>query len=476
MQSTIMIMAMVAFFAIYIIIGRITQRKVKTSEDFHIAGREMGFLPTALSTAATDMAVSGVIGICGLAYSVGIAGGLWGWVAIPPFIILGIFVVGRLRIANLTTGSEFLERRYNPTLRTVAAILHIISIGVGITAETLAVSYVMNTMTGLSQTFCVLITTVVFVAYAVMGGLRAVEYADVLQFFILMFSIIVALPYCLKAVGGWSTVESTLPASAFDIGALGISEPLGWIALCFILYGTNQHYLQRIFAAKNPTVARNAFLFTAGAWLVFGIIDAMIGMCASILFPGLENADLAYTYVLRDVVPFGVSILAMAGLFAAAMSTADSCLTACSTMFTVDIYKRLIKKDAKDAHYLMVTRIATAAVAGISLTMSFFMSNVIEVLVLSSLIYGAGILFPLLVGLFWKRGNAAGAISGFIVGSIMALVSNFWIYGQVPGLFGLIYPNICGALASLVVYVVVSLLTAPPGQEKLEVVSSFEAF
>lgn len=60
MQSTIMIMAMVAFFAIYIIIGRITQRKVKTSEDFHIAGREMGFLPTALSTAATDMAVSGL--------------------------------------------------------------------------------------------------------------------------------------------------------------------------------------------------------------------------------------------------------------------------------------------------------------------------------------------------------------------------------------------------------------------------------
>lgn len=455
------------YFVAVIYIGKWASSKVKTAEDFHLGGRAMGKLETALSTAATDFGGSGLVGAAGLAYAIGLAGGWWDLAATPAWIILGLTLAAGFRRLALCTVPEFLEKRYGASTRIIAAVFHIAGTTFGITAQTIVAALAFTTLTGIPEKYTVLIASIVFVAYTAAGGLVAVVWTDVMQYFVLMAGVVIALPLAIVKAGGWGNITTTVPASFWDLGAMGWMEPLAWIAMCFFAYGTSQYFVQRLFAAKDEATAKFAYVFTGVNYIFYAFIVAILGIAAAVISPGLENSEMAIPVVIREALPIGLKGLFLAAILAATMSTSASMLTACSSMFTVDIWQRLIKKDGDDKHYLAVARWATVIIAIVSLVATYSIKGVVALIVLSNLIYSAGVFFPVVFGMYSRRVNVYGATSAIVIGGIIAVTSKFLWYGKIGGLFGALHPMFTGSLTALAVLFIVSYLTPKPAGDKV---------
>ncbi|MDR1921385.1 MAG: sodium:solute symporter family protein [Candidatus Adiutrix sp.] len=463
-----------AYFIGVLGIGRWAAKKIHSDDDFLLAGRSLGKLPTALSTAATDFGGSGIIGASGLVYSVGVAGVYWNWSAAPAWFILGLTFAGPLRRLALTTIPEYLERRYSGAARKAAAILHLLGLTVSISAQTMVAGLMISTLTGMNQTLAVIISTLCFVSYTAAGGLLAVIWTDVAQYLILVFGVAIAAPVVFFMAGSFEGIAASLPETFWDFKALGWMEPLAWVALAFFMYGTHQAFIQRIFAAKDEATAKFAYVFTGVSYLVYGAIIAVAAISTAALFPGLEKADLAFPVMVRDAMPVGLKGILMAAVLAATMSTSSSNLNSAATLFSVDIYKRMLRPDASEKTMLVVARISTVVIAVISLICSFFFQRVIDIVVFSTLIYSAGVFFPVLIGLFNYRVNAQGALSALVLGGTSAVISSLFLYGRVGGLLGAIHPEFVGSLVSLTLLIVVSRLTPPPPEEKIAFLRSID--
>lgn len=134
-----------------------------------------------------------------------------------------------------------------------------------------------------------------------------------------------------------------------------------------------------------------------------------------------------------------------------------------------------MNKNATEQQTLRVARWATLIIAAFSFLVSFSMEGVIEIVVLANLIYSAGVFFPLVLGMYSKRVNAYGAVSGIVIGGGFAVYSNFMLYGKVGGLFGALHPMFVGSLTSLIILLVVSFLTPKPEPEKVDWVNNLDA-
>lgn len=465
----------ILFFILIAYVGKWASSQVKSEEDYLLGSKSLGKLPTALSTAATDFGGSSLIGAAGLAYTTGIAGAWWNWSAVPAWIILGLTLAKGFRKLGLTTVPEFLEKRYSKNTRVISAFLYLAGQTVSITAQTVVAAIAITTLTGIPQTYTYILATVLFVAYTAAGGLLAVVWTDVIEYFVLMFGVIIMLPLSIAKAGGVSNIIATVPASFWDPGAMGVMEPAAWVVLCFFAYSTNQHVVQRLFAAKDESTARFAYVFTGINFIFYGFFVAVLGITAAVIAPGLANADMAVPVLIQKVLPVGIRGLLLASILAATMSTSSSKLNSCATIFYVDIYKRVISnKKRTEKEGILIARITTVAIAVVSLLFSKVLTGVVSIIVLSSLIYSAGIFFPLIMGMKNKRVNQYGAIASIILGGGFAVISKFYLYKHVGGFFGGLHPMFAGAVSSLILLLAVSYATPAPPKEKFAFIDGLD--
>ncbi|ATW24811.1 sodium:solute symporter family protein [Candidatus Formimonas warabiya] len=461
-----------AYFIGTIVIGQMATKKVHTTEDYLIGGGKVGKFQSAVSTAAADIGGSSLVGAAGLSYSLGIAGGWWNLCAVPAWIILGVTMAGGFRKLALTTVPELLEKRYDEKTRIITAIASLLNNALGITAQIIVAALAFTTLTGIPKEYTLIVSTAVFVLYTAAGGLLAVIWTDIMHYMVLMGGVLLAVLIGIPKAGGWSHIVSTVPSSYWDIGAMGWSDPLGWIALCFFSYATNQAYIQRLFAAKDESTARFAYLYTGVNYIFYAAIVSIIGIIAFVIAPGLEDTEMALPTVITQVLPIGVKGLLLAAILSATMNCASSALNSSTAIFSIDLYKRFYNKDVDDQKLLWASRVATVCIAVISLVASYLIQSVVEVIVLANLVCGAGTFFPIILGMYNRRVNAYGGLWAVIIGSVVAVAGNYLWYGKIGGLLGAVHPMIIGSIVSLVVLLVVSYLTPPPPKEKLEFLDS----
>jgi SSS family solute:Na+ symporter len=464
----------VAYFVVFMWVGKWSTSKVKTTEDYLLAGRQLGKIPAALSTAATDFGGSGLVGCAGLAYTVGIAGGWWDVAATPAWLILGFFIVGRMRRIRISTVPEMLEKRYDLKTRLVASTLFLANAIVTITAQTKVSAIAFTSVTGIPEFYTVIIATILFVVITTTGGLVAVAWTDVLLFCVLMAGVITVVPLSIAKVGGISAMISATPESFWDPWALGYMVPAAWVFMCFYNYGSRQNFLQRVFASKDVPTARFAYTFTGVAYIFYGLFVALLGIAAYIIVPGLENQDMAFAELVKNVLPIGLKGLILASLLAATMSTSDSILNSATSIFSYDIYQRVINPNAGEKEMLLVSRVATVVIAALSMVATYMMGNVVSIIVLASLIYSAGVFFPLILGLYNRRLNAHGAFVAVLIGGVVSLISKFYLYQHVEGFFGALHPMFTGSFASLAALLVISYVTKPPAPEKIHFIDELK--
>jgi SSS family solute:Na+ symporter len=474
------LLAMAVYFAILIWIGVSVARSSKGesgSESFLAADRDMNLLQTTASTAATDLGGGFSIAMGGLGFTLGISGSWLIAVSGLSIVMVSFLMVPKVKrwadkVKGLTTGDLF-EARFDRRTGTLAAVVIGIAWLAFVGGQIIAGGKLVQATLGMDLGVAVLVSGVIIVAYTAMGGLKAVIYTDVFQMLVLLIGVIfIAVPIGLIKVGGWSAMSEHFAASAettslIDWGAVGWRRALGWFFAVFPVWFISIAGLQRIVAARDERTARRAFLLTGVPieWPLFAVGSTLVGMMARMLFPDLQDAELATPTMIVELLPAGVAGIVIAAYIAAVMSSADSCLIGPVAIFTNDIYRKYLNQQASDQTLVRVARISTLVMGIFAIATAWLIPNVLELILYAYTFGAAGIFFPMLGLLFWPATTAAGAFWSMLAGGGSALA---WVALGEPMGFSASY---AGWVIGLPVLVIVSLMTSHSSDEDAELFS-----
>lgn len=527
------------YFALVIgVTAWVTSRNKKTTDDFFLAGRNLAWWVIGASIFSSNIGSEHLVGLAGSGATDGVAMAhyelhawcvlILGWILIPFFMRSKVF-----------TMPEFLERRFSPGCRTFLSIVSLVSyivtkVAVGIFAGGVVFSSLLPDMhLGLIDSFWLGSIIVLCMAgvYVILGGMRAVAYTDVIQVTVLVLGSALLTYFGLTALGGWGVLRGTLSAEMFNlwkplipVGVEWTWEPVKetgrlawyfhgdypWIGMLFCApivglwyWCTDQYIVQRALGAPNQKEARRGCIFAGALKLLpvfIFIIPGMIcfalaktgqfeALAAMVNADGSVNREVAqgaFPLLVKTVLPVGVRGIVVAGLIAALMGSLAGTFNASSTLFTMDVYRRL-HPTASQSLLVWVGRIAVAVMVVIGLAW-------IQVIRGANGLYNylqsvQGYLAPpifvvFFLGIFWKRLNAKGCLAALVVGFALGI---FRMAVDTPVTLGLLkngyaegsffwiinncyfqYFSVLITLVAMITMVVVSYATKEPDYAKIK--------
>ena len=469
--------AMLAYFLVLIWIGVsvVRSRNEKNKYDsFLAADRNMNLLQTTSSAAATDIGGGFSIAMGGLGFTLGVSGSWMIAVSGLSIVMVSFLMVPKVKrwsdkVKGLTTGDLF-AARFDRKTGTLAAVVIGLSWFTFVGGQIIAGGKLLQVTLNMNLTVAVLVSGAVILAYTTMGGLKAVIYTDVFQMLVLMIGIVfIAVPIGLIEVGGWSAMAQQFSSSdstkhLLDWSAVGWRQMLGWFFAIFPVWFISIAAMQRIIAARDVKTAQRGFFLTGIPieWPLFAIGSTMIGLFARYLIPDLTDPELATPMIIMQLLPAGIAGLVIAAYIAAVMSSADSCLMGPVAIFTNDIYKRYIKPNSSELHLVRVARYATLILGILAIVTAYLIPNVLDLILYAYTFGSAGIFFPMLGLLFWKKTTAKGAFWSMLLGGSSAVI--YSIIGEPFG-FAASY---LGWIIGLPTLVIVSLLSDHSPEENLD--------
>lgn len=440
------------FGLIFYVAYRVTKQEKETSEDYFLAGRNLGWFAIGASLFASNIGSEHLIGLAGAGASSGVAVSQFEILAGFILLILGWVFVPFYLASGVTTMPEFLEQRYSKAARNYLSFISVIAYVITKISATIFAGAVVFEAMGLDFWLGAGVTVISTGIYTVFGGLRAVIYTDTMQVFIMLFGSILVTVFGLQALGGWSEFTATIDPEFFNMWKPSDHAEFPWTGILFgapilgIWYWcTDQFIVQRVLSAKNLTNARKGTVFAGYLKMLPLLLFVLPGMIAFALSQKgmleLPKADQALPALAQSVLPMGLKGLMVAGLLAALMSSLSSVFNSCSTLITYDFYK-VKNPDASEKELLRVGQIATVVlvICGILwIPLMQLVSGGLFTYIQSIQAYiSPPIACVFLLGLFIKRLNAQGALAslatGFVLGITRLLLemnkdnlSGFWL-------------------------------------------------
>lgn len=454
------VIVVLLYLAAMIGVGWIGMRRARTTEDYLVAGRRLGpgFYMGTLS--AVVLGGASTIGTAALGYRFGISG-MWLVVMLGlGIIVLSAFLAGPLTRLGVYTVSQMLELRYQASARLITGVLmSIYALMIAVTS-TIAIGSVVDVMFGIPRIPAILIGGGIVVLYSVIGGMWSLTLTDIVQFLIMTVGVfLILLPLAIGQAGGLEGMHAALPASYFDLGAIGFDRIFTYFLIYFFGILIGQDIWQRIFTARSASVARIAGIGAGIYTLFYGLAIALIGAAGKVFLPDLESADSAFAAITQNALPAGLRGLVLAAALAAIMSTASAGLLASSTLLLEDLYERFFKREAGE--HLAANRRATLLVGVAVLIIACLVNDVIGALTVAYNLLVGGLLVPIIGAFVWRRATGAGALAAIATGGAVVVIFMLkdGLLADSPIYFGL--------LASLVAYIVVSLRTTPTSEQQL---------
>ena len=455
-----------------------SRRAGSESESFLAADRDMNLLQSTASTAATDLGGGFSIAMGGLGFTLGISGSWLVAISGLSVVLASFLVVPKVkrwadRVRGLTTGDLF-EQRFDRRTGTMAALLVGVSWFTFVGGQIIAGGKLLQVTVGLDLSLAIFVAGAIIVAYTAMGGLKAVIYTDVFQMAILLAGVVfVLVPVGLFEVGGVRGMldffaSDAATSSMVDWGAAGWSRSIGWFLSIFPVWFISIAGFQRIVAARDERTARRAFFLTGVPieWPLFAIGSTLVGMFARMLAPELTDPELATPTMIVTLLPVGLSGLVISAYVAALMSTADSCLIGPVAIFVNDIYRKWMRPAASDEELVRVGRVATVVLGVLAIGTAYLLPRVLDLILYAYTFGAAGLFFPMLGLLFWRRTTSSGAFWSILGGGGSALV---WTFAGEP--WGVAASYIGWGVSGLTL-VAVSFVTSHSAHEDLESFSS----
>jgi SSS family solute:Na+ symporter len=409
------------YFAGMLAVGVYFNRRQTDLDEYFVGGRQMSARHIGLSVVATDVGGGFSIGLGGLGFVMGLSAS---WLLFSGLIgawLAAVFLVPRVKALGDThvhrSFPDFLAHRFGEPTRLVAAVVSAVGYAGFTGSQLLAGGKLASTAFEFDLTTAVLVMSVVIVAYTALGGLQAVVYTDTVQWGILFVGLIgLGIPLGFRAVGGVQGLTESLPPEYFSLRNVSGVEFMTWMVTIVPIWFVAMTLYQRIHASRDVATARRAW-FTAGLleWPAMAFTGATLGMFARVLFPAAEP-EMGLPLLVRDVLPTGATGLVLAAYLAAIMSTADSCLLASVGNIIDDILGHAIAPATTERSLLILSRVLTVIVGIGSVSFALYVPRVIDSILLAYSFMVAGLFFPTLAALFWRRASGIAAFWSIVAG------------------------------------------------------------
>lgn len=430
------------FLALVAVAVWVVIQKNNNTEDYFLAGRNVGWFVIGASIFASNIGSEHVVGLAGTGFESGTPMAhyelhawivlLLGWLFLPFYIRSGAF-----------TMPEFLEKRFDSRSRWFLSVFSLVAyvltkVSVTIYAGGIVVSELLAIPFWYGAIGIVIFTGI----YTVIGGMKAVIYTETLQTVVLILGSVIITYLGLQEVGGWSQLRETVTAVSPDHFNMWrpMSDPqfpwtgllIGGTIVGIWYWCTDQYIVQRTLAANNIKIGRRGAIF--GAYLkllpiLIFLVPGIIAFALSIQNPevfSVEKADRAFPMLVKTLLPVGLKGLVAGGLMAALMSSLASVFNSCSTIFTIDIYKKL-HPNKSEKSLLKIGKIATGFIVALGIIWIPIMEKI-----------GGGVMYQylqnvqsyiappvtavFLLGIVWKRVNSTAAITTLLAGFVLLVI------------------------------------------------------
>jgi len=409
-----------------IAVGFFSRRFAKNAEGFFVANRNMSTFFITGSLVASIIGGSATVGMAGLGFTRGLTGIWWLLVGSIGLMVLGFFLAAKIRGTALFTIPQLIEKYYNGRVALVASILIVIAwIGV-IAGQIIATGKILSILEIGDTRLWMIIFTVTFVSYTLMGGQQADIGTDIIKAFIKFAGIAAAFIVLLIAIGGWDGLKTSLPADnlSFPLSSkFELPDLVSYLFLVGLMYVVGPDIYSKIFCSRDEKVARRSALWAALIVAVFAVMITIVGMGASVLFPDIAPEQ-AFPTMIKQLFPPVLGGIVLAALVSATMAAADTCVMSASTILSCDIIKK-IKPSLTDNQLLVIARWAVVVFGLLSLLLALFLNGVISALLFAYTIFTAGVIVPTLAGFYKDKLKVTwmGAMAAIIGGGTVGLIS-----------------------------------------------------
>ncbi len=512
--SAIDIVIVALYFVMVLGIGYYLKNYTKTGEDFFMAGRDMSSWIAGLSFVAANLGALELMGWAGSAYQYGILAAHWYWIgAIPAMLFLAIVMMPFYYISKTHSVPGYLKLRFGEPSRLLAAVsfgfMTVLMSGINM----FSMAKVMQIVLGWDLNFSIWVSSLTVAGYVFFGGLLSAIFNEVLQFFLIWLGALVVTILGLYETGGWSGVVhriherwpggdythmwsglGSFTGNPMGIHWTGIVLGLGFV-IAFGYWTTDFLVVQRVLAAKDLRSAQMAPIIGAAFKMAVPLIVILPGLLGLAVLPDrlVGESDIAlhpgaHTY--NDVLPLmlarycgpGLLGLGITALIAGFMSGMAGNVSAFATVWTYDIYRAVVKKDASDGHYVFVGKWCTVVGVLVSIGTAYLVmqfSSIMDYVQALFSFFIAPLFGTVILGMLWKRATPAGGFWGLLAGTVSSISMWAWVT-QSPSALAYIalsvhakpmaenmYRALWSWIICVVVTVVVSYMTAPKPDEEL---------
>ncbi len=505
-MSTVDIAIVVIYFALVLAIGFYLKRFATTGEDFFLAGREMTAWVAGLAFVSANLGSLELLGWAGNAYQYGIMAAHWYWIgAIPAMVFLGIVMMPFYYISKTHSVPGYLQLRYGPEASGLSAVTFAVMTILMSGVNMYAMAVVMQVVLGWNIHFSLITSSLTVGIYVAAGGLFSAIFNEVLQFFLIWFGALLIPILGLIETGGWNGMVARIhqnfpgqdfthmwgPMHSFSSNPMGIH----WTGIVFGLgavqamgyWTTDFLVVQRVLSAKNVRSAKLAPIIGSFFKMAVPLIVILPGLLGRAvlpmhLVPGSEALPGQYKY--DDVLPLmlarycgpGLLGLGITALVAGFMAGMAGNVSAFATVWTYDLYRPFIRKDAPDRHYVSMGRWCTIIGLIVSIGTAYLVMRFASMMDYVQALFGffiAPLFGTVLLGMMWKRVSRSAGFLGLLAGvsssvtmfTLMKLdtrwVSVFALSPMAKGLAQAMYQALWSCVTCVVVTVLVTLVTKP---------------
>ncbi|MBM7631058.1 sodium:solute symporter family protein [Geomicrobium sediminis] len=482
MSFNLLFLFMLLTFGLILVVASLVTRKwIRSSNDYLIAGREVGMIVNIFGVAA--------IGFAGTMISLGpgitILYGVWGSLGFSiAFMIIGLMLYGLfftpyIRRSGAQTLPEWLEMRFDAKTRLLITISSIFGL-LGIMANNvISMAIITTEFTGWSLLLTLAGIFFVFLFFTYIGGFWAITLTDFIQMIIGLIAMPVLLIAIISQYGGISFINSNWPSatSFFTAGIGGQTIPvfslqypsiLTFVVMfgCFLVWGNNYYWL-RASTARDEKTAKMSYVYAA---LLLALVPSLIllvvgvytGAAFSDLLPPYGDSDPMGAYgLMLTSLPIGIAAIALLGALAASVSTATTALIGASSTAVRDIYQRYIRPEATSKQLIKPSKIITLVLGLLVWLLTFYPGGPLYLFAFSTAWLGPPSILVVL-GIFWKRTTMKGAFIGGLSGIIATTLAT--LLGDIAGIIPIseyTHIGIIGLVVTLSITVFVSLATQP---------------
>jgi solute:Na+ symporter, SSS family len=465
-------------------------QKRKETEEYFLAGRNIGWFVIGASIFAANIGSDHVIGLAGSGAAGDMPAAQFEIIGSIALLILGWLFVPFYLKSGVYTMPEFLEKRYSAGPRFYLAVISVIGyVLTKISVTIVAGGIVFETLMGVNFWTGAIIIVIATGVYTVVGGFKAVLYTDLIQMFLIIGGSVIVTVIGLDRIGGWHALKASVEPEAFNLWRATSDPKFPWTGLIFgsIIGGvwywcTDQFIVQRTLSARSIDAARQGTIFAAYLKqlpLFIFIVPGLIGY--ALMKQGVihyDRPDQSLPALIGTLLPPGLKGLVLAGLLASLMSSLSAVFNSCATIVTMDLYRHMAPR-ASDHRLLRVGQIVTGLMVALSLAWIPFMGIVSSGLYTYIQNIQAYIAPPIaavfLVGVLWSKANAKGAMTAMLAGFVIG-VGRLILEMNKSSLSGLalsivninfLHFGLLLFALSVVILVVFGLVTQSPPKEKI---------